>query len=326
VSWRRPIGPAILLAGLVLLPGCRPRAAVVEPELVFGAPGEHEGEFHMPREVGFSPDGSQIYILDRTHRVQAFTPSGKFLKMWKTPLGSNGNPRGLDVAPDGSIYVADTHNSQIVVYSPEGKLLRKWGRYGKAPGEFISVTDVALDSQGNVWTCEYGEYNDRVQKFDAHGKPVLSFGKFGEPPAKPGEFSRPQGIAVDRHDRLYVADAVNHRIQVISPDGKVELVWGQVGSAPGKLRYPYDVSFDRHGRLYVVEFGNQRVSVFTPEGRFLTCFGSSGRGPGQFDHPWGVNVARNGDIYVSDTHNYRIQKFPPLQWSGPRELAANERK
>lgn len=286
--------------------------AIRTPEVIFGSPGEHDGQFHMPREVGFSPDGKELYILDRSHRVQAFTPSGEFLRMWPTPYGPLGNPRGLDVDKAGHIYVADTHNSQILVYTPQGKLIRKWGRYGKAPGQFISVTDVSLDPDGNVWTCEYGAYNDRIQKFTPEGKHLLTVGKFGD---APGEFSRPQGIAVDPRDgRVYVADAVNHRIQVLAPDGKPERMWGEPGAAPGKLRYPYDVSFDSAGRLFVAEYGNSRVSVFTHEGKLLACFGRPGHRPGEFDHPWGVNVARTGEVYVADTMNYRVQKFSGL-WS-----------
>src|SRR5262245_13914233 len=154
----------------------------------------------MPRAVGFSPDGTLVYVLDRTQRLQVFTPEGSFVRGWATPHGTRGNPRGLDVAPDGSIYVADTHNNQVIVYSPEGRELRRWGKRGTRPGELAVVTDVAVDwgesgrgkevegDRGGmgrspelfrssatrlagtralriprVWTCQYGEYADRVQ-------------------------------------------------------------------------------------------------------------------------------------------------------------------
>ncbi len=296
---------------LLLAAGCgRGGGSLRAPVLSFGGSGYHDGEFHMPREVGFSPDGRRLYILDRSHRLQVFAPDGRFLEVWPTPAGPLGNPRGLDVDPQGEIYVADTHNSQVLVYSPAGQLLRRWGRSGKRPGEFISVTGVAVDGAGNIWTCEYGGYNDRIQKFDPTGRVLLTRGTFG---TRPGEFNRPQGITVGPDGRIYVADAVNHRVQILHPDGSFAAQWGRVGSAPGELRYPYEVEFDAQGRLYVAEFGNCRISVFDRRGRFLTCFGRPGRGPGEFDHPWGVSVAPGGDIYVSDTMNYRIQKFAPLR-------------
>ena len=66
----------VCLTILLALAGCRHSAVISKPELVFGDAGEHDGQFHMPREVGFSPDGSRLYILDRSHRVQVFRPDG----------------------------------------------------------------------------------------------------------------------------------------------------------------------------------------------------------------------------------------------------------
>jgi DNA-binding beta-propeller fold protein YncE len=180
---------------LLLVAGCSPRAPrIVEPILSFGEPGRGEGQFNMPRAVEFTPDGS-VLVMDRSDRIQRFTPDGQYLGVWHTPSVKNGNPRGLDVHPDGEVYVADTHASQVLVYSPQGKIKRRWGRFGRGPGEFIWVTDVAVDPRGPVYTCEYGEGRaDRVQKFDTHGRFVLQWAHFG---SRPGEVQRPQGLALD---------------------------------------------------------------------------------------------------------------------------------
>jgi DNA-binding beta-propeller fold protein YncE len=250
--------------------------------------------------------------------VQVFDAAGRFLRLWWTPEGTLGNPRGLDVGPDGRVYVADTHNNQVLVYSPDGLLERRWGSLGTGPGQFVCVTDVAVDPDGNVWTCEYGDYNDRVQKFTGEGRFLLSVGTFGR---APGEFSRPQGLAAHPDGRIFVADAVNHRVQILDSAGGLAGIVGEVGTGPGRLQFPYDVALDGRGRLYVAEFGNSRISVFAPASsssapaagfRYLTAFGRPGRAPGEFDHPWGVNVDRKGRIYVADTLNYRIQLFPAL--------------
>ncbi len=299
------------LPAAVALAGCgRSTARVLRPIYTFGSPGEHDGRFNMPREIGFSPDGATVYVLDRSHRVQCFDRAGRFLRGWQTPPGVKGNPRGMDVDAEGNLYVADTHNSQILVYSSEGRLLRRWGRAGKRLGEFISVTDVALDQRGNVWTCEYGAYNDRLQKFDPNGRHLMGTGRFG---SAPGEFSRPQSVICGSDGRMYVADAVNHRVQVLSAEGSVVNHWGKVGTRPGQLKYPYGLAQDHLGRLYVAEFENCRVSLFTTEGRFLTAFGRPGRDPGEFMNPWGVGVATNGEVFVADTMNYRVQVFEPLR-------------
>ncbi len=309
------IAAATLVAAVFLATRRSSGDAFVEPVRVFGKAGQHPGQFHMPRSIEFSPDGKRVYILDRTHRVQVFQPDGFFQEEWRTPPGILGNPRGHDVAPDGTLYVADTHNSQVVIYSPDGKERRRIGKRGLRPGEFVAVTDVALDPQGNLWTCEYGQYHDRVQKFDASGRFLLEYGTFG---SGPGQFSRPQGITTDRDGNVYVADAANHRVHKLSPEGKPLLVWGVTGHKPGQLYYPYDVFVDSRQRIFVSEYGNNRVSVFDRQGQHLYSWGRPGHGPGEFDHPWGVCVAPSGEVWVADTMNYRIQIFPPI----PENLAS----
>lgn len=295
----------IFVPFMLLLAGCAHTPRPDLPLRVWGETGRHEGQFNQPRAIGFLPEGN-VVVLDRSDRVQLFTPEGKWLRTWRVPTVERGNPRGLDVGPDGLIYVADTHNSRILVYDAAGQLRRRWGRYGTRSGEFIWVTDVAVDYEGNVYTCEYGEYADRVQKFDSQGRFMVQLGTFGD---RPGQFQRPQGLALDAAGNLYVADAVNHRVQKFSADGQLLGIFGGLGSEPGRLRYPYDVAVDGQDRVYVVEYGGHRVSVFDTQGRFLRTWGRPGRGPGELDHPWGIGVDAQGNVYVADTRNGRIQVF-----------------
>lgn len=295
---------------LLLITGCATgTSGLRQPVLIFGGPGRGDGQFNMPRSVDFARDGS-VLIMDRSDRIQRFTPDGQYLSTWHTGPVTHGCPRGLSIAPNGEVYVADTHNSRVLVFSPKGTITRRWGTYGMRPGQFVWVTDVAVDPRGPVYTCEYGEGRaDRIQKFDTQGRFVLQLARFG---SAPGQVQRPEGMVVDRQGDLFVADGVNHRVQEFAPDGRLLAVIGSLGSAPGQLRYPYDVALDAAGRLYVCEFGNHRISVFRPNHQFITSWGRPGRGPGEFNHPWGVGVDARGFIYVADTYNYRVQKFAPL--------------
>ena len=138
----------------------------------------------------------------------------------------------MSIGRDGNVWVADTHYYRVLVYSPEGKLLRTiGGTKGDEPGEFGLVTDVAQDSQGNYYVSEYGEF-DRIQKFSPDGKFLLQWGGHG---SEPGQFVRPQKMAIDEHDHLWVTDACNHRIQVFDTEGKLLKIWGDGGQRAGRV-------------------------------------------------------------------------------------------
>ena len=138
---------------------------------------------------------------------------------------------------------------------------------------------------------------------------VEFLGGFGHYGTELGEFNRPEGVAVDAQDRVYVADSCNHRIQVFDREGKFLRAFGRPGSGLGELSYPYDVCVDAAGRVYVCEFGNSRIQVFDAAGASLEIIGGPGAEPGQFNNPWGLALDSHGNLYVADALNNRVQKL-----------------
>ena len=273
-------------------------------ELVWGRRGNSDGRFQKPRAIAIDAK-DRIYIVDMTARIQVFDRDGKFLREWSTPTHDNGRPVGLGIDQSGNVLVADTHYNQLLIYSPEGELKSRIGSgVGTGPGEFGFVTDAVQDRAGNYYVAEYGE-NDRIQKFSAEGKFLLQWGAHG---SEPGQFVRPQGIVLDEHDNLWVADACNHRIQVFDGTGKLLKMWGKQGSQPGELDYPYGLALDGKGHVYIAEYGNHRIQKFTLDGQSLGCFGKEGKEEGEFFNPWGLVLDSQGALQVLDTYNHRVQR------------------
>ena len=273
-------------------------------EKVWGRRGVSDGRFQKPRAMTID-DRDRIYVVDMTARIQVFNADGEFLHGWRTPEKKTGKPTGLSATKDGRILVADTHYYRVLIYSSDGRLLQTiGGTRGEEPGRFGLVRDAVQDSQGNYYVCESGEY-DRIQKFTADGKFLL---QWGEPGSQPGQLTLPQSMAVDEEDRIWVADACNHRIQVFDTEGRLLGLWGSQGGRPGQLYYPYDLVLSPDGLVYVSEFGNHRIQRFTRDGQSRGCWGTYGRQEGQLADPWALVRDSRGRIHVLDTKNHRVQK------------------
>ncbi len=296
-----------LLAGapsLAALTGCDEESSSTGRLIsVWGRRGISDGRLQKPRAMAI--DGNDLlYIVDMTARIQVFTTDGQFVRGWQTPAHDKGRPTGISIDGRGNVMVADTHYFRLLIYSPAEKLLETLGgTLGNGPGEFGFLTDAIEDSQDNLYISEYGDF-DRIQKFSPDRKFLLEWGGHG---SQPGQFARPQCMAIDDHDQLWVADACNHRIQVFDTQGRLVKLWGTQGSGQGQLSYPYGLVLDGQGHVYVSEYGNHRVQKFTIEGRALGCWGTDGRAPGELYNPWALARDRRGLIYVLDSNNHRVQ-------------------
>jgi DNA-binding beta-propeller fold protein YncE len=146
--------------------------------------------------------------------------------------------------------------------------------------------------------------NNRIQKFTSEG---TSLGAIGRPGSDNGEFSGPDGLAVDPEGNIYVADTGNQRIQKLSANGTFLLQWK--GPPPG-FYGPRDIVLGPDNSVYVVDQGNGRIVTLDKSGNLLAVWGSSGKGDGQFIEPSSVAVdGKNDRVYVADPRNQRIQVF-----------------
>jgi sugar lactone lactonase YvrE len=163
-----------------------------------------------------------------------FDATGKYIR----EIGHNsygfGFAHTVRVDKHDNIWTTDKGTDMVTEFSPAGKVLLVLGRKQEAadaevggvkrvnpprppiPGMFRQVTDIAWDSQDNIFVSD-GYINSRVAMFDHNGN--IS-GSFGEPGTGEGQLNTPHTIAVDAHDNVYVGDRGNGRIQVFDNHGK----------------------------------------------------------------------------------------------------------
>jgi sugar lactone lactonase YvrE len=256
-----------------------------------------------PRALACTPR-DELLVLDDKGRVLVYDATGRLDRSWEMPAHDIGNPEGVVMLRDGNIAVADTHYHRVVIFDDHGGVVSMFGEDGEGPGQFIYPADVTQDADGFLYVSEYGG-NDRVQKFTESGEFVVQFGTVG---TGPGQFQRASGLLW--HEKtLFVADAINNRVQAFRDDGTfLRVVTDPVG---GELDYPYEIALAADDTLYVVEYKAGRVTQLTRAGEVVGRFGETGRGVGQFWTPWGLAVTSDGRILVADTGNRRIVELSP---------------
>ncbi|MEK6676109.1 MAG: 6-bladed beta-propeller [Planctomycetota bacterium] len=297
----------LLSCGLALVFACEPATLSENGVLaVFGSKGVKSSQFNYPRAIAAEIGGS-VFVVDKSGRVQRFSPHGQFETEWRLEDTTRGYPVGLAVHPDGRIFVADTHNHRVLVFNRDGQVLTSFGSEGTGEGEFQLPTDVAFDSRGFLYVAEY-HLNDRITKWS----PEFQFVSiFGDQEIDGRRLSRPSGVAVDADDTLWVADSCNHRLVRFDPQGRVLATFGEFGSEPGQLRYPYDVAISPDQTILVCEYEGARLQWFSKDGRSLRTWGRHGRAVGELFAPWGATYGAKGQVFVVDSLNSRVQILQP---------------
>jgi DNA-binding beta-propeller fold protein YncE len=284
---------ALALAVTVL-----PARAQAPPEFVlaWGGAGVKPGNLMAPRALALDAKGN-LYVPDKSGRLQKFSSAGKALQEWGGPDDFSRlfqDPMAAVIASDGTAIVAD----QIMIrrYDASGESTDRW-----PAGQPLGM---AMTKQGAFYVTD--GRGQRVLLFEGSGNPKVAFGR---PGSGDGELSSPSGIALDAKGNIFVADTGNNRVQKFAAAGTYVAQWGAAGTGPGQFDSPQGIAIDKAGDVYVVDQGNARVQKFTPEGEFILQWGTPGTGNGQFDSPTGIAVDKLGNIYVADTGNNRIQKF-----------------
>jgi DNA-binding beta-propeller fold protein YncE len=192
----------------------------------WGGQGTGNGEFYAL--YGLAVAGGEVYVADTdNNRVQVFDTSGTYQRQWGTAGSGDGQfllPRGIAVSAGGEVYVADAGNDRIEVFDSSGTYLRQWGTPGSGDRQFTKPQGVAIGAGGEVYVAdscidpltapEVG--NNRVQVFSPDGIYLTQWGGYG---TGDGQFSNPEGVAVDADGEVYVVDSNNHRVEKFTPAG-----------------------------------------------------------------------------------------------------------
>lgn len=148
---------------------------------------------------------------------------------------------------------------------------------------------------GDIYVVDNGHHCIHI--FDRNRKFIRSFGSHGN---GHGQLRSPNGMTIDLHNQIYVANCDNDRIEVFKPDGTYV---GRIGKT--RLAHPTDVAI--HDKcLYVADSGKHRIVKFTLQGKFVSSFGDQSGVPSLFQWPSGLVVSETGELFVTDCNQSRV--------------------
>ena len=218
-----------------------------------------------------------------------------------TITGVNG-PWGLVFNNNEELVVVECHQNCVSLLNESGEKLASFGNDGAGLNQLKSPRGIAQFSKGDIVVSD--SRNSRICIFPPDGKSIKFMGK------EPLQFKCPRGIAIHPHSKnMYVAEAGNHRVQIINEDLTFCSTFGTKGSGNGQFQRPRYVTFDKTGNVYVADSENNRVQVFTKDGQYIRQFGKKGIGNGELSIPRGIALDANGIVYVNESGNHRISIF-----------------
>lgn len=276
--------------------------------------------------VAIDIDGKSVWATDRctpgpspvpgclgtkVNPIHKFDESGKEVKSFGA--GMFVWPHGIHVDREGNIWVTDARapepdelkkypgeqnkGSVVVKFSPEGKVLMTLGTpgvRGNPPEALTDPTVVITDpANGDIYVAEsHTDVRDphligRISVFDKNGKFLRTIGKTG---MGPGEFRTPHALAFDLKGHLIVADRHNHRLQMLTKDGKFLREYDNFGRVSGLAIDKNDVIYTSDSEstekvhpgwqrgIRVGSLKDGKVTMFIPAHKTADADGAMGEG------------------------------------------------
>lgn len=282
-------------------------------------PSDREGYNNLIRKI--SPDGLVSTVAGGTTGYADGT--GTKAQFWSMSQ--------LIWVNKGYLVIADYQNRRLRKMTPEGEVSTIAGNGASAstdgPALQSSLNGPSTLAEAPDGSLYIGEANSRkIRKLDTSGV-VTTFAGSGltgreDGPGPQASFTEITALVCDEAGNLIVADAREHLIRKISPEGIVTTLAGTskgYSDGPGvqaAFNKPSGLALDDKGNLYIADLGNNRIRVLDPAGVVRTVAGSGGFGDqdgpaleATFNNPESLVWDPSGSLLILDLNNNKIRRL-----------------
>ena len=244
-----------------------------------------------PHDLKLSPDGKYLFVSDVDNdRVAILDPE---TLEWVAEFGADhqSGTHDVDFDRDGRVYVADTHNNRVTIYEVNGTDARLVGEVGE---RIRGPEGVLLHPNGRLYVA--GAWSGNVVAY-----------LDGEVVAELGGLSSPHDLELAQGGDIWLADAGNSRLLLLSPDLEIKKELGRSQYDFNGVRY-LDLTDD--GMIIAADKNNHQVKFIAADGSLVHVMGDgkAGMGVNRFRTPEGVEL-RGSELWLSDSGNDRVVKY-----------------
>lgn len=227
----------------------------------FGEYGNAFGKITGIISLAKGKDG-RINVADRGNkRIHFFSKEGNFIQHFGPGPFFEPASSYYDASTD-LIYAVNRSSHKVEVYNSKGQSIQEIGGYDDtnhdADGKLYNPLSFFVDKATNtIYVSDSG--NDRISVFTTSGQFLYHMGNVDGPT----KLNTPNKIYKTVKGDIYVADVMNHRIQIFKNDGTDGGQIGSQGQNPGQFLFMSSFDIDETtGNIFIADTGNQRVQNF----------------------------------------------------------------
>jgi len=257
----------------------------------------------LPISLAISNDNQVIFSDNKNGSILRLNSNGSTNKIYSGCV----YPSSAVFDKDNNLYVVDSKLKQVIVMDLSGNVIKTIGK-----DILVYPTEIAYDSRNlRILIAEHGGTKSKTDQgliakilvFDLQGNLLSSFGEFGY---EDGQFSRIQGLFIDKWGRIYIVDTYQGNVSVFNENGDFITKLSQFGKEPGSLNAPMDIVIDSKERIWVTSMNNGSIEVYSTKNIDL-------------DNPGNV-VPTESDLLQNYPNPFNVGTWIPFVLSNDEEV------